>query len=98
MKTVHQLFVRLHLERVRSLPRRNENIFSPHLTTSPLLSSEAYLEGMKTKHSRLLFGHIAQSEAYLEGMKTITFRPSYSTSSIPSEAYLEGMKTWLARA
>jgi len=55
---------------VRSLPRRNENIMAKSFFLVSSLSSEAYLEGMKTRIYFFFRRNLFPSEAYLEGMKT----------------------------
>jgi len=59
------------LYKVRSLPRRNENVSGSSSHCPNANRSEAYLEGMKTAlYLPLLLRLCIPSEAYLEGMKT----------------------------
>ncbi len=61
--------------RVRSLPRRNENLSINVKALDKLSLSEAYLEGMKTISSPSWPYGPSMSEAYLEGMKTSNSPP-----------------------
>jgi len=76
MKTQGRPKNRYQTERVRSLPRRNENAQTTTRSTNPITESEAYLEGMKTWRSATERARGGGSEAYLEGMKTLFHHPS----------------------